>query len=90
VPRKAFYSFHYDDNWRAAQVRSMGVIEGNEPCSDNDWETVKGGGDPAIEKWIAEQLEGKTCAIVLVGSARLEGSGSPMRSRRRGTVEKAS
>jgi len=69
MARKAFYSFHYDaDNWRAAQVRSMGVIEGNEPCSDNDWEAVKGGGDPAIEKWIAEQLEGKTCAIVLVGS----------------------
>jgi hypothetical protein len=46
----------------------MGVIEGNEPCSDNDWESVKKGGDPAIEKWIAKQLEGRTCAVVLVGS----------------------
>jgi hypothetical protein len=69
MARKVFYSFEYDaDNWRAAQVRSMGVIEGNEPCSDNDWEAVKKGGDPAIEKWIAKQLEGRTCAVVLVGS----------------------
>jgi hypothetical protein len=45
----------------------MGVISGNEPCSDTDWETVNGGGDPAIEKWIAKQLEGRTCAVVLVG-----------------------
>ena len=69
MARKAFYSFHYDaDNWRAAQVRSMGVIEGNEPCSDNDWESVKRGGDAAIEKWIASQLDGRSCAVVLVGS----------------------
>jgi hypothetical protein len=68
VARHVFYSFHYDaDNWRAAQVRSMGVIEGNEPCSDNDWESVKKGGAPAIEKWIAKQLEGRTCAVVLIG-----------------------
>jgi hypothetical protein len=69
MARNVFYSFHYDaDNWRAAQVRSMGVIDGNEPCSDNDWESVTKGGDPAIERWIAKQLEGRTCAVVLVGS----------------------
>jgi hypothetical protein len=69
MARNVFYSFHYEaDNWRAAQVRSMGVIEGNEPCSDNDWESVKKGGDAVIEKWIAKQLEGRTCAVVLVGS----------------------
>lgn len=69
MPRKVFYSFHFKpDCWRAAQVRQMGVIEGNEPCSDNDWEEVKKGGDAAIEKWISEQLDGRTCAVVLVGS----------------------
>jgi hypothetical protein len=68
MARKVFYSFHYDvDAWRASQVRNMGVIEGNVPCSDNDWETVKKGGDKAIEKWIADQLVGRTCAVVLVG-----------------------
>src|SRR5262249_33094380 len=68
MARKAFYSFHYDaDNWRASQVRNMGVIEGNVPVSDNDWESITKGGDTAIKKWIAEQLSGKTCAVVLVG-----------------------
>jgi len=46
----------------------MGVIEGNAPVSDNDWETVKKGGNAAIEKWIADQLTGKSCAVVLVGA----------------------
>ena len=45
----------------------MGVIEGNAPVSDNDWEAVKKGGHKAIEKWIADQLSGKSCAVVLVG-----------------------
>ncbi len=67
--RNVFYSFHYvPDCWRASQIRNMGVIEGNVPASDNDWETVKKGGDSAIEKWIADQMKGRTCTIVLIGS----------------------
>jgi len=70
MPRKAFYSFHYKpDNWRASQVRNMGVIEGNRPCSDNDWETITKGGDEKIKKWIAEQMSGKSSAVVLIGSS---------------------
>lgn len=68
MARKAFYSFHYKpDNWRASQVRNMGVVEGNRPVSDNDWETIKKGGDAAIKKWIDGQLNGKSVAIVLIG-----------------------
>jgi hypothetical protein len=68
MKRKVFFSFHYKpDNWRASQVRSIGALEGNEPCSDNDWETVTRGGDAAIENWIAGQLRNRTCAVVLVG-----------------------
>lgn len=41
MARRVFYSFHYEpDNSRAAQVRNMGVVEGNKPASDNDWETI--------------------------------------------------
>lgn len=70
MARNAFYSFHFQpDNWRAAQVRGMGVLEGNEPASDNDWEAVKKGGDSAIQKWIDGQLSGRSVAIVLVGNA---------------------
>lgn len=69
MARRVFYSFHYKpDNWRASQVRNMGVIEGNRPVSDNDWETITRGGDKAIEKWIAEQMDGKSCAVVLIGT----------------------
>ena len=67
--RRVFYSFHYKpDSWRAAQVRNIRAFEGNEPASDNDWETVKRGGDTAIKKWIADQMNYRTCTIVLVGS----------------------
>ena len=66
--RRAFYSFHYIlDNWRAATVRNIGTIEGNKPATDNDWETVKKGGDAAIKRWIAGQMKGRSCTVVLVG-----------------------
>lgn len=69
MARRAFYSFHYElDNWRASQVRNMGVVEGNRPATDNDWETVKKGGDAAIKKWIDGQLYGKSVAIILIGA----------------------
>lgn len=69
MKRRVFYSFHYiTDNWRAAQVRNIGVVEGNRPATDNTWETVKRGGGLAIKKWIAEQMKGRSCCVVLVGS----------------------
>jgi|SRR6185503_5210497 len=69
MARNVFYSFHYKpDNWRASQVRQMGVIEGDAPVSDNDWEKITKGGDDAIKKWIAGQMSGKSCAVVLIGT----------------------
>lgn len=69
MARKVFYSFHYQpDHWRASTVRSIGAIEGNQVLSDNDWETVTKGGDKAIEKWIGDQMYGKSCAIILIGN----------------------
>lgn len=69
MPKHAFFSFHYQtDNWRASQVRNMGVVDGNKPANDNDWETVKKGGDAAIQKWIDDQLEGRSCTVVLIGA----------------------
>jgi len=46
----------------------MGVVEGNRPATDNDWEEIKKKGDAAIKRWIDEQIDGKSCAIVLIGS----------------------
>lgn len=68
MARRTFFSFHYKpDNWRASQVRNMGVIEGNKPVTDNDWEAVTGGGDAAIKRWISDQMDDRTCTVVLVG-----------------------
>jgi hypothetical protein len=70
MAKKAFYSFEYlPDYWRAAKVRQIGSIEGNQSISDNDWEKVKSGRDPAIEHWINAQLVGRSCVIVLIGSS---------------------
>jgi len=67
--RQVFFSFHFKaDAWRAAQVRNMGVVEGNAPVSDNDWEQITRGGDEAIKRWIDEQMKGRSCVVVLIGS----------------------
>ena len=69
MARKAFYSFHYKpDASRAGQVRNIGVVEGNTPVSDNDWETVTKGGEAAIKTWITKQMHGRSCTVVLVGT----------------------
>lgn len=69
MARRIFYSFHYKpDNWRAAQVRNMGIVEGNRPATDNDWETITRSGDEAIKRWIADQMTGTSCAVVLIGT----------------------
>ena len=70
MARRTFYSFHYvPDSWRASQIRNIGAVEGNKPASDNDWETVKKGGESAVKKWIDDQLDGRSCTVVLIGAA---------------------
>ena len=67
--RRVFYSFHYmPDNWRAAKIRNIGVIEGNQPLKDNDWEKIVDAGENQIENWIERELENRSCTIVLIGS----------------------
>ena len=69
MARRAFYRFHYQpDSWRAATVRNIGAIDGNSPASGKLWETITKGGDEAIKKWIADQMKGRSCTVVLVGA----------------------
>ncbi|WP_148241661.1 TIR domain-containing protein [Enterobacter asburiae] len=69
MARKVFFSFHFDnDFWRTQQVRNIGVIEGQTLYKPNAWEEVKRKGNAAIEKWIDENLSGKSCVVVLVGA----------------------
>lgn len=66
---RCFYSFHYaNDAWRVSQVRNIRLDDGNRPATDNEWETIKRGGDKAIERWINSQMEGKSTVIVMIGS----------------------
>lgn len=66
--RRVFYSFHYEnDVMRVAQIRNIGVIEGNPVASSNDWEKVKRKGDDAIKKWIDDNMKYRSCIVVLIG-----------------------
>lgn len=69
LPRvPVFYSFHYDyDVFRVQQVRNMGIVDGTEPVTANDWEQIKRSGNAAIERWIDENMKYKRCVIVLIG-----------------------
>ena len=51
-------------------MRQIGALEGNEPASDNDWESITSGAnaEAKIQKWIGDQLYGRSCTIVLVGA----------------------
>lgn len=69
VARRVFFSFHFDnDYWRTQQIRNMGALEGQALCTPNAWEEVKRKGKASIEKWIADNMYGKSCVVVLVGS----------------------
>ena len=67
--RQIFYSFHFkNDVMRVQQIRNIGALEENKPVSHQDWETVKGNGDKAIEKWINDNMNNRSCVVVLIGS----------------------
>lgn len=69
MARKVFFSFHFaSDFWRTQQVRNMGALEGQTLCTANAWEEVKRKGNTSIEKWIADNMSGKSCVVVLVGA----------------------
>jgi len=70
MAQRVFFSYHHHaDHWRASQVRNAGVVEGSSPASDHEWDAITRGGDAAIRHWIAEQLNNKSCLVVLIGNA---------------------
>src|SRR5262245_29220832 len=69
MARKVFYSFHFDnDYWRVQQVRNIGSVEGQTILAPNVWEEIRKKGKAAIQKWIDENMSGRSCVIVLIGS----------------------
>lgn len=68
MKRRIFYSFHFkNDVLRVHQIRNIGAIEDNKPVSENDWEEVKEQGDDAVKEWIDENMQGRSCVVVLIG-----------------------
>lgn len=68
--RRIFHSFrHSYDWWRVQTLRQIGAIEGQQLLSGNDWEKVQRKGDPAIRAWIDDQMTGRSCVVVFIGSA---------------------
>lgn len=72
MPRKVFFSFHYDrDVVRVSQVRNCNVVTSaftqDAFLDAAAWETVKRGGETAIKKWIDSQMEGTSVTVVLIG-----------------------
>ncbi|MDR3031338.1 MAG: TIR domain-containing protein [Holosporales bacterium] len=69
MKRQVFFSFHYKaDACRTGQIRNIGVLEGGKIVSDNDWEKVRGGSYDDIQRWINEQLDKRSCTVVLIGT----------------------
>jgi hypothetical protein len=65
---EVFHSFHYaQDSHRVQRIKQMGALEGQPLLGSQEWEKVKNRGDDAIKKYIADQMSGKDCLVVLVG-----------------------
>ena len=65
--RQVFYSFCFDDDvMRVQQIRHMGLVDGDEPVSPNEWERLEraSGG---VKKWIDDNMAYRSCVIVLAG-----------------------
>lgn len=69
MARNVFYSFHFaNDFWRTQQVRNINALAGQTFVKPNEWETIKRQGDNAIKNWIDNNMKGKSCVVVLIGS----------------------
>ena len=78
MARKVFHSFDFKrDSWRVSQVRQMGVIEGQQVLSGNDWEELERIVDDAIAETGATSIRdlGRVMADVMPQvSGRADGS----------------
>ena len=78
MARKVFFSFHYQrDSVRAGQVRNSNVIQNSQITTSDfidsaKWEELKRGGEQAIKNWIANQLNGTSVTVVLIGAKTSE------------------
>ena len=74
MPRRVFFSFHYEeDALRASQVRqSQQFLKSNEEFTGYidaaDWEAIERAGDATIKRWIQQNLDRTSVTAVLFGA----------------------
>jgi hypothetical protein len=68
MAKTVFYSFHYTrDVHRVQLVKNINALEGQPILNSQQWEEVRRGGAPAIQKWIDGQMAYKRAVVVLIG-----------------------
>lgn len=68
MAKTVFYSFHYTrDVHRVQLVKNINALEGQPILNSQQWETVRRGGTPAIQKWIDGEMTYKRAVVVLIG-----------------------
>jgi hypothetical protein len=69
--RHVYFSFHYEDVWKANQIRNSHVISGPRSAGFADrslWEDAKAKSKRALRALIDEGLEGTSVTVVLIGT----------------------
>ena len=68
--RSVYFSFHYEDVWKANVVRNSGVVFGSKSAGFADrslWEEAKVKSRARLEKLIEDGLDGTSVTAVLIG-----------------------
>ena len=71
MARRVFFSFHYDDVWRANIVRNCNVGLGLEAAGffdHSEYLEAKRSGDDGIRRMINRHLNGTSVTVALIGS----------------------
>jgi hypothetical protein len=69
MARHVFYSLHYDaDRSRVGSILASGALVANTEAKPDEWAKLKRSGDFAIQRWIDNQLRGRSCTVVLIGA----------------------
>lgn len=73
--KKVFFSFHYENDVRRANVvRNSGVFRSIQEAGFIDkaeFEKIKRTGESAVKRWIDQQLKGTSVTVVLLGEETL-------------------
>ena len=69
MARHIFYALDYAaDRNRVSPVLRSHAIDANAEATEPEWAKLKRSGDFAIQRWIEQQLKGRSCTIVLIGA----------------------